>query len=125
MKTIQPKAKEIKREKHTIDATGQILGRLATRVAGLLMGKGKSDYAPQLEMGDFVTVTNVEKIRVTGRKEEQKTYIRHSGYPGGFREIAYKKMQKEQPKQILIHAVAGMLPDNRLKKLRLVRLKFA
>ncbi|HJY99034.1 MAG TPA: 50S ribosomal protein L13 [Patescibacteria group bacterium] len=122
MKTYQPKAKEIKRESHEIDAKGEILGRLATKIAGLLTGKGKPTYATHMDMGDSVTVLNAEKIVVTGKKAQQKVYQGHSGYPGGFKEETYAKVHKEHPERILEHAVSGMLPDNRLKAERLKRL---
>ncbi|MCJ7805397.1 50S ribosomal protein L13 [Patescibacteria group bacterium] len=122
-KTFQPKEKEIKRVWHLIDAKGQVLGRLATKVSGLLMGKGKATYAPHLDSGDFVVVTNAEKITVTGKKALQKVYRGHSGYPGGFKEVSFEKMLKEHPERIIEHAVKGMLPDNRLKKDRMTRLK--
>lgn len=124
MKTFQPKAKEIKRAKHVIDAQGQVLGRLASRIALLLTGKGKADYSPHLDSGDFVTVINAAKVELTGKKKLQKLYRRHSGYPGGFKEITFAQMNRERPEEVVRHAVAGMLPDNRLKKDRLARLKF-
>lgn len=122
-KTYQPKEKEIKRAWHLIDAKGQVLGRLATKVSGLLMGKGKATYAPHLDSGDFVVVINAEKITVTGKKALQKVYRGHSGYPGGFKEVSFEKMLREHPERIIEHAVNGMLPDNRLRKDRIVRLK--
>jgi len=122
-KTYQPKEKEIKRAWHIIDAKGQVLGRLSTKIAGLLMGKGKATYAPHLDSGDFVVVTNAEKITVTGKKALQKVYRGHSGYPGGFKEVSFDKMLNEHPERIIEHAVNGMLPDNRLKKDRMARLK--
>jgi len=124
MKTYQPKAKEIKREKHTVDAKGQVLGRLATKIANLLMGKGKATYSAHMDSGDFVEVANAKEIVLTGKKEKQKTYIRHSGFPKGFKEISYEKMHKEMPSRVIRLAVAGMLPDNRLKQDRLGRLTF-
>lgn len=122
MKTYQPKQKEIKRNWHLIDAKGEILGRLSTKIAGTLMGKGKADYSTHMDMGDFVVVLNSEKIKVTGKKSSQKVYRRHSGYPGGLKEVSFEKMSKSHPERIIIHAVNGMLPDNRLKSERLKRL---
>ncbi len=122
-KTFQPKEKEIKRAWHLIDAKGQVLGRLGTKVSGLLMGKGKATYAPHLDSGDFVVIINAEKVTVTGKKALQKVYRGHSGYPGGFKEVSFEKMLKEHPERIIEHAVKGMLPDNRLKKDRMARLK--
>ncbi|OGM10578.1 50S ribosomal protein L13 [Candidatus Woesebacteria bacterium RBG_16_36_11] len=123
MKTYQPKAKEIKREWHLFDAEGEILGRLATKIAILLTGKNKAVYSTHMDMGDFVVVINAEKVELTGKKKLQKTYKSHSGYPGGFKEVTFLKMLKENPRRIIEKAVFGMLPDNRLKKQRLLRLK--
>ncbi|HJX46066.1 MAG TPA: 50S ribosomal protein L13 [Patescibacteria group bacterium] len=123
MKTYQPKAKEIKREWHLFDADGEVLGRLATKIAILLTGKNKTVYSTHMDMGDFVVVINAEKVELTGKKKLQKTYKSHSGYPGGFKEVAFLKMLKENPKKIIEKAVSGMLPDNRLKDKRLLRLK--
>ena len=123
MKTYQLKSKEVKRNWHLIDAKDAVLGRLATRAAALLMGKLKVDYSPHIESGDYVVVVNAEKVKVTGRKAQQKLYRSHSGYPGGFKEVTYAKMSKEHPERIIEHAVSGMLPDNRLKKARMAMLK--
>jgi len=123
MKTFQPKEKDIRREWHFIDAKGQVLGRLATRIVGILTGKNKSAYSTHLDMGDFVVVVNAKDIELTGKKKLQKTYKSHSGYPGGFKEVSFAKLQKESPEKILEKAVSGMLPDNRLKSARLARLR--
>lgn len=123
MKTYQPKVKEMKRNWHLIDAQGEVLGRLATKVATFLTGKHKSTYSPNLDSGDYVVVINAEKIEVTGKKSSQKVYRRHSGYPSGFKERSYKQVLETHPERIIEHAVSGMLPDNRLKKLRMARLK--
>ena len=123
MKTYQLKAKEVKRNWNLIDAKDAVLGRLATRAAALLMGKLKVDYSPHIESGDYVVVVNAEKVKVTGRKAQQKLYRSHSGYPGGFKEVTYAKMSEEHPERIIEHAVSGMLPDNRLKKARMAMLK--
>ncbi len=123
MKTYQPKEKEIKRSWHLIDADGAILGRLATEVARLLMGKHKPSFSRHLDMGDYVVVVNAEKVKLSGKKPKQKVYRSHSGYPGGFKEVTFAQMKKEHPERIVGHAVAGMLPDNRLKKDRMARLK--
>lgn len=122
-KTYQPKAADIKREWHLIDAKDQILGRLATGIATLLIGKHKKTYTPHLDMGDNVVVTNAEKVRLTGRKEEQKTYYRYSGYPGGLRKTPVARMRKEHPARIIELAVKNMLPKNRLQDPRMRRLK--
>ena len=123
MKTYQPKEKEVKRNWHLMDAKGEVLGRFATKVAKILIGKNKAEYSAHMDNGDYVVVVNSEKIRVTGKKEFQKKYYRHSGYPGGLKEVSYSKMMETFPERIIIHAVSGMLPGNRLKKLRLARLK--
>lgn len=123
MKTYQPKEKEIKREWHLIDADGAILGRLSSEVAGYLMGKHRASFSRHMDSGDYVVVINAQKVKLTGKKPQQKVYRSHSGYPGGFKEISFAKMKKEHPERILGHAVAGMLPDNRLKKYRMARLK--
>ncbi len=122
-KTFQPKAKEVKRAWHTVDAKGEVLGRVSTRIAILLMGKNKPTYSTHMDSGDNVVVLNAEKVVVTGKKADQKVYQGHSGYPGGFKEVSYDKMSKEHPERILEHAVMGMLPDNRLKAERMKRLK--
>ena len=123
MKTYQPKVKEIKRNWHLVDAKDAILGRMASNISSLLIGKHKVNYAPQMDMGDYVVVINAKKIQVTGRKENQKVYHHHSGYPGGFKEIAFAKLKKEQPEKIIELAVKRMLPTNRLKDKRMRRLK--
>lgn len=123
MKTYQPKESEVKREWHLIDAKGEILGRLATKVASLLIGKGKATFSRHMDSGDFVVVINAEKVEVTGRKAQQKLYQGNSGYPGGFKEATYKKVMEEHPERIIQHAVSGMIPDNRLKDERMLRLK--
>ncbi len=114
MKTYSPKASDIKREWHIIDATDKILGKLATQIAGLLMGKHKPIFCRHLDMGDFVVVINAEKIRVTGNKTKQKFYYRHSGYPGGLKSISLERMMQTHPTRVIEHAVKGMLPHNRL-----------
>jgi len=122
MKTYQPKQKEIKRDWHLIDAKDQILGRLSTKIATLLMGKQKTSYSSHMDSGDFVVVVNAEKIKTTGTKALSKVYRSHSGYPGGFKEVTFAKMTKEHPNRIVEFATAGMLPDNRLKADRMARL---
>jgi large subunit ribosomal protein L13 len=112
------------RQTHIIDATGKVLGRLASEIAKLLMGKNKPNYNPSKDMGDFVVVKNVEKIRISGKKLEKEKYYKHSGYLGGLKEIPLKKVFKENPSQVLKKAVFGMLPKNRLRKKMIKRLKF-
>ena len=123
MKTYQPKQKEIKRDWRLINAQGEVLGRLSSKIAQLLTGKGKATYSPHMDSGDYVVVVNCEKVELTGKKKAQKLYRGHSGYPGGFKEVSFAKMIKEKPEEVIRHAVSGMLPDNRLKKDRLARLK--
>lgn len=123
MKTYQPKAKEVSRAWHLIDVKGKVLGRIATEIAKLLIGKQKIGYSAHMDSGDFVVAVNVKEVVLTGNKSKQKLYRSHSGYPGGFKEVTFAKMSKEKPAEVIRHAVAGMLPDNRLKKDRLARLK--
>ena len=123
MKTYSTKVSEIKREWHVIDATDQVLGRLATQVTRLLMGKHKPIFSRNLDTGDFVVIINAEKVRVTGNKAKQKVYYRHSGYPGGLKSITYDKLIQTNPTRVIEYAVKGMLPHTRLgasmmKKLR-------
>ena len=106
-----------------IDATGQTLGRLATRVADELRGKRKPEYTPHCDTGDFVIVVNAEKVEVTGKKRQQKRYYRHSGYPGGLRERTFAEMQARRPEEIIRLAVKGMLPRNRLSRAQINKLK--
>ena len=122
MKTYQPKQKEIKRDWHLIDAKDQVLGRLSTKVATLLMGKQKASYSNHMDSGDFVVVVNVEKVKTTGTKALSKVYRSYSGYPGGFKEVTFAKMTKIHPNRIVEFSVKGMLPDNRLKAHRMTRL---
>ena len=123
MKTYVPKASEVKSSWHVIDAEGQVLGRLATRVAVLLMGKHKPDYTPFLKTGDHVIVVNAEKVRLTGRKEDQKIYYSHSGYPGGIKAISARHLRKKFPERMVEKAVAGMLPKNKVGNQLTARLK--
>lgn len=123
-RTTRTSMKNFARETHTIDASGKVLGRLSSEIAHLLIGKHKVDYSPEADMGDKVVITNADKVVVTGNKEDQKVYRKHSGYPGGFKEVAYAKLKKEQPNKIIQAAVKGMLPKNRLQKVRMARLKF-
>lgn len=123
MKTYSTKASDIERQWHVIDASGKVLGRLATQAASLLMGKHKPIFSRNLDTGDFVVIINAEKVRVTGNKAEQKLYYRHSGYPGGLKSISLERMMQTNPTRVIEQAVKGMLPHNRLgasmmKKLR-------
>jgi large subunit ribosomal protein L13 len=122
-KTYHRRKEEVSRSWHIIDAEGKVLGRLATYIARLLMGKNKVDYSPHVDLGDNVLVFNCEKVVLTGNKVKDKVYRGHSGYPGGFKEVSFEKMLKEHPERIIEKAVSGMLPDNRLKDKRMKRLK--
>jgi large subunit ribosomal protein L13 len=123
MKTYSAKPREIEQKWYVVDAEAQTLGRLATRIADVLRGKGKPQYTPHVDTGDFVVVVNAEKIRVTGKKLEQKVYYRHSGYPGGLRERTLAEQLQRRPEEVLRRAVRGMLPKNRLAAVQLGKLK--
>ena len=123
MKTFAPKKEEIERKWYVIDADGQVLGRLASRIAQLLRGKHKPIFAPHIDVGDFVIVINAEKIRVTGKKADMKRYYRYTGYPGGLRSVEYSKLLREHPEKILHTAVRGMLPHNKLGRQMIKKLK--
>lgn len=112
----------IERVTHTIDANGRVLGRLATEIAVLLRGKNKIGFTFHQDHGDKVIVNNGEKIVLTGKKEQQKMYYRHSFHPGGLKEITYERMKKEHPERIIELAVKNMLPDNRLRRSWMKRL---
>jgi large subunit ribosomal protein L13 len=122
-KTYQPKGNEVKRDWVLVDVKDQVLGRVSTNIVKLLMGKHKATYSQHLDSGDYVVVINSSKIRLTGLKATQKKYLGHSGHPGGFKEITFERKMKLDPTYALRHAVAGMLPENRLKDKRLKRLK--
>lgn len=122
-KTYILKGADEKSEWFCIDASGKVLGRIATHAAQLLMGKHRPTYSPHQAGADFVVVINAAQIKVTGKKEDQKSYFRHSGYPGGDRHTPLSRMRELHPERILQAAVSGMLPKNRLRKLRLARLK--
>jgi len=121
--TKPTKKKQIERFWHLVDVEDEVLGRLATKIASLLIGKKKPYYTPHLDCGDYVVVVNAGKVAVTGRKEEGKIYYRHSGYPGGLKKATLAQLRCQKPKEIIRHAVAGMLPKNKLQAKMLVRLK--
>jgi large subunit ribosomal protein L13 len=123
MKTYSTKASEIERQWHVIDASGKILGKLATEAAKLLMGKHKPTFSRHLDTGDFVVIINAEKVRFTGKKAEQKLYHSHSGYPGGLKTINLERLMQTHPTRVIEHAVKGMLPHNRLGAKMLKKLK--
>lgn len=114
MKTYVTKPESVERKWYVVDAEGQTLGRLASRVAAVLRGKHKPQFSPSVDVGDFVIVVNAEKIQVTGRKMQQKKYYRYSGYPGGLREITLADQLERHPTRVIKAAVRGMLPHNRL-----------
>lgn len=119
-KTYFPKAGDISHEWVLVDANGQNLGRLATRIAGLLLGKHKPGFTPGVDMGDFVIVVNAERIQVTGNKLEDKIYYRNSGYPGGLKSISLRQQLVKHPDRVIQSAVWGMLPHNKLGR-KLIR----
>lgn len=123
MKTWNAKAHEVERSWYLVDAEGETLGRLATRIADTLRGKNKPGYTPHVDTGDFVVVVNAEKVGVTGKKREQKLYYRHSGYPGGLRSRTLAEELDRRPTEVLRKAVRGMLPRNRLGRAQLLKLK--
>jgi large subunit ribosomal protein L13 len=123
MKTFSPTPVDIKREWYVVDAENKILGRLASQIAHRLRGKHKPEFAPHMDNGDFIVVVNCEKIAVTGKKMSGKIYYRHTGYPGGLKETALDKMLASKPEFVLMNAVRGMLPKNRLGRAMLKKLK--
>ena len=123
MKTYSAKPGEIQRDWYVVDAEGQTLGRLATQIADRLRGKGKPQFTPHVDTGDFVVVVNAEKIAVTGKKLDDKMYFRHSGYPGGLRSRPLREQLERVPTEVLRKAVKGMLPRNRLGRHQLTKLK--
>ncbi|MBP7700671.1 50S ribosomal protein L13 [Candidatus Woesebacteria bacterium] len=122
-KTYSQKTSEIKRKWYLVDATDKVLGRISTEIATKLIGKGKKEYTPNIDSGDYVVVINAEKIVVTGNKEEEKMYQRHSGFPGGFKERNLAKTRAQFPERIIENSVRNMLPKNKLQDLRMARLK--
>jgi large subunit ribosomal protein L13 len=123
IKPYNPRAKDLVADWHVIDASGEVLGRLASRVAWLLMGKHKPGYVRHLSSGDFVVVVNAQKVRTTGKKSEQIVYRRHSQYPGNLKEIPYQRVMDTHPTRIIEHAVRGMLPKSKLGDRMYTRLK--
>ena len=123
LKPYNPSRSDLKHYWHVVDADGQTLGRMATDIAVKLMGKHRPDYVPHMLSGDFVVVVNASKVRVSGKKAEQKKYRRHSGYPGNLKEVPYARVMERAPERIIEHAVRGMLPKNKLGKKAIRRLK--
>jgi len=122
-KTLYPSGKNIKREWVIIDAENQTLGRLASKIAHVLKGKHKATYSPAVDMGDFVVVTNIEKIVVTGNKSRDKKYHFHSRYPGGLKTFSFAELLQRNPERVLRHAVKGMLPHNRIGRQMIKKMK--
>ncbi len=120
--TQTTKQADIKREWHLIDVKDKTLGRISSEIAQLLMGKRKPYFVRNLDCGDYVVIINAKDVKVSGNKEEQKNYYRHSGYPGGFRSETLKEMRVRKPGDIIVHAVKGMLPQNKLRDKMLRRL---
>ncbi len=122
-RTFVPKKDSITGKWWLVDAEGMVLGRLATEIARMLQGRHKPEYTPFTDTGDFIVLINAEKIRVTGSKAEQKKYYRHSGYLGGIKETSYERMLATHPERIVLSAVKGMLPKNRLSRQMIKKLK--
>ena len=122
-RTYVSKMEDVKREWYVADATGQTLGRLAAQIAHILHGKHKPVYSPSVDAGDYVIVVNAKRIRVTGRKLDQKIYYRHTGYPGGLRQITLRDQLRKHPARVVEHAVRGMLPKNRMGRRMFKKLK--
>ncbi len=123
MKTYTPTLSDIKRDWYVVDVEGQILGRIASQIANRLRGKHKPEFAPHMDNGDFIVVVNASKIKVTGTKLSDKKYYNHSGYPGGLRTRTLGEMMARKPEEVIIKAVRGMLPKNRLSSALLKKLK--
>lgn len=121
-KTDWVKESEVERKWHLVDAGDQVLGRVATQIASLLIGKQKVQKSPNLDCGDYVVVINSDNVKVTGRKASQKMYRRHSGYPGGFKEITFEKQMKKDSTFVIAEAVKNMVPKNKLRDGRMLRL---
>ena len=123
MKTYIPKKEEVTRTWYVLDMKGKTLGRAATEIAMVLMGKNKPHYTPNIDVGDFVVLVNADKFEVTGNKMLDKLYRRHSGYPGGLKEVNLRDLMKKHPDHAIRFAVSGMLPKNKLRAPRMKRLK--
>ncbi|MGB9629005.1 MAG: 50S ribosomal protein L13 [Thermodesulfobacteriota bacterium] len=123
MKTYQAKKEELKPQWYLVNAEGKVLGRLASKLASLLRGKGKPTYTPHLDTGDFVVVINAEKVVLTGKKMKDKTYYHHTGYPGGIKSITAEKLMAKKPTELIRIAVKGMLPKNSLGRKMFRKLK--
>ena len=123
MSTTMVTKETVTRKWYVLDAAGKPMGKTAALAADLLRGKLKTDYTPHVDCGDYVIVINAEKVEVTGKKRKEKIYKRHTGYPGGLREITFEKLQAKKPEEIIRHAVKGMLPDGKLGRQMYKKLK--
>lgn len=123
MKSFIAKPHEVERKWYVIDADGKTLGRLASEAASILRGKKKPIYTPHVDTGDYVIVINAEKVAVTGKKRKEKIYKRHSGYPGGLKELTFEQLQAKKPEEIIRHAVKGMMPNGKLGRQMYKKLK--
>ncbi len=123
MKSFIAKPHEVERKWFVLDAEGKTLGRLASEVASVLRGKRKPIYTPHVDCGDYVIIINAEKVAVTGKKRKEKIYKRHTGYPGGLRELTFEKLQDKRPEEIINHAVRGMLPKGKLGRQMFKKMK--
>ena len=123
MKTFSAKAEKVEHDWYVVDAEGKALGRLATEIAHRLRGKHKPEYTPHVDTGDYIVVINAEKVKVTGNKDIQKKYYRHSGYPGGLKSSTFSEIIEKNPQDIILKAVKGMLPKNKLSNSMISKLK--
>ena len=123
METKSYKSSNVEKNWHLVDAEDKVLGRLAVKIASILSGKNKAQYSPNADLGDFVVVVNAEKVKVTGNKFSQKNYYHHTGYPGGLKTKSFEKMQEDSPEKIIVKAVKGMLPKNKLANQIIKKLK--
>jgi len=123
MKTFSAKPETVKRDWYVIDAENKVLGRLSTEIARRLRGKHKPEYTPHVDTGDYIVVINADKVAVTGNKEKDKNYYRHTGYPGGLKTISLEKQRAQHPERIIEAAVKGMLPKNSLGRAMFRKLK--
>ncbi|AHM55525.1 50S ribosomal protein L13 [Peptoclostridium acidaminophilum DSM 3953] len=123
MKSYVAKPSEVQRKWYVVDAKGKTLGRLTSQIAMVLMGKNKPTYTPHVDGGDFVIVLNAGEVKLTGKKLDQKLYRYHTGYVGNLQEIPYRRMMAEKPEEVIMHAVKGMLPKNKLRSRMMTRLR--
>jgi|TARA_B110000196_G_scaffold299808_1_gene292701 large subunit ribosomal protein L13 len=123
MKTISANEGSVRRNWYVVDATDKTLGRLSTQIANRIRGKHKAEYTPHVDTGDYIVVVNAEKIKVTGKKLDDKHYYRHTGYPGGIKSVTLGKMMQDTPTKAIEQAVKGMMPKNKLSRMMLAKLK--